>query len=134
MKRIVVDASFCGALILEDEASQEADMLLGDVLAPGGPCLVAPALWSYEMLNLLRSAVKRKRLTQKQAFRGLSSLNNLPIQLVTASDHETKHRVFEIALEQDLSAYDASYFELADRLNTDLFTNDKKLRSAFENR
>lgn len=131
MRRVVVDASFCGALILEDEASEDAEALLEEALAAGGPSLLAPTLWTYEMLNLLKSALKRKRLTQKQATRGLQLLSKIPIRLIEPQGLEVQERIFTLSIKHDLSAYDASYFELADRLNLELRSNDRKLSDAF---
>jgi predicted nucleic acid-binding protein len=134
MRRVVVDASFCGALILKDEASENAEVLLSEALQSGGPMLMAPTLWTYEMLNLIKSALKRKRLTRKQASQALKLLGQIPIQLMDPHDLETRVRIFEITVQHDLSAYDASYFELADRLGVELFSNDQKLVDAFSRR
>jgi predicted nucleic acid-binding protein len=134
VRRVVVDASFSGALILEDEVSEDAEALLLEALQPGGPVLMAPTLWTYEMLNLLKAALKRKRLTRKQASHGLKLLGKIPIQLIDPHGHETRVRIFEISVQHDLTAYDASYFELADRLDVDLFSNDRKLINAFSKR
>ena len=45
----------CGAWVLENESSDEAELLLEQVEA-GVASLLMPALWKYEILNLLRSA------------------------------------------------------------------------------
>jgi predicted nucleic acid-binding protein len=134
VNRVVVDASFCGALILEDESSAQAEDLLKEALQPGGPTLFAPGLWSYEMLNLVRSAQKRKRLTSQQARKAITLLDHIPIQLADAAQPDIRKRIFQIAITHNLSAYDASYFELADRLKIPLHTNDKALARAYTNR
>jgi len=55
MNRVVADALSCGARVLENESSDEAELLLEQVEA-GLASLLMPALWKYEILNLLRSA------------------------------------------------------------------------------
>lgn len=134
MNRVVVDASFCGALILQDECSEKADALLEEALIPSGPTLLTPGLWSYEMINLIRTARKRQRITDRQASEAIDLLHELPVQLIDMSSPETSQQIFHIAHTYDLSAYDASYFELASRLNVELFSNDRKLLNAFQNR
>ena len=60
MNRVVADASLCGAWILPDESSDEADALLAEI-EEGTIALHIPSLWHYEMLNLIRSAHRRGR-------------------------------------------------------------------------
>jgi len=132
LNRIVVDASYCGAWVLQDENSTEAEELLKEALLDGGPVLLAPALWTFEMLNMLKSAVKRKRLTENDARAAVRLLSRIPIQLVSPKPADTRLRMLELALRHDLTAYDASYLELALRLKIPLRSGDKKLRAAFE--
>jgi predicted nucleic acid-binding protein len=131
LNRLVVDASLCAAWILPDEHSPEADRILNEALEPGGPTLYAPVLWSYEMLNLLKSALKRNRIDKPDAEKAVKLLNQVPIQLISPGDAENARRIFEMACRYDLSAYDASYLELADRLGCPLKSDDKKLNEAY---
>lgn len=134
MKRVVVDASYLGGLVFQDECSEEAEKLLEEALTPGGPLLLAPSLWTYEMINLLKTAVKRNRLTLSQAEQGFRLLEQIPIQLVEPLGGDVRRRIFEISIRYDLSAYDASYFELADRLDLELRSHDKQLVAAYTSR
>jgi len=78
VKQAVADASFCGAWILEDEISDKAEHLLKQIVN-GSVELVVPALWHYEMNNLLRSAHRRKRLSEEDAREALETLNQVPL-------------------------------------------------------
>ena len=131
MNRVVVDASFCGAWVLEDEHSPEAEELLVQAVRPGGPILYSPMLWTYEMLNLLRSAVKRKRISDEDARDAINLLGKVPIKLIPPGETENQQRLYAMARFHDLTAYDASYLELADRLQCPLKSGDKKLLSAY---
>ena len=129
MKQVVADASFCGAWILDDELSNKADQLLEQILN-GSVELVVPALWHYEMNNLLRSAHRRKRLTEEDAREALDTLNQVPLVIEDLPEGPARKRILHLALQFDLSSYDAAYLELADRHKIPLHTADAKLKEA----
>jgi len=129
MKQVVADASFCGAWILADEFSEEADRLLSQLIK-GTVQLSVPALWHYEMMNLLRSALRRKRLAPDDVSEAINALEQVPITLEDLPGGPARRRMFHLAVQFDLSAYDAAYLELADRLKIRLVTCDAKLNAA----
>lgn len=129
MKQIVADASFCGAWVLTDESSGAAESLLARIIS-GSVQLVVPALWHYEMLNLLRSAVRRKRLVMEDLDLTVESLERVPMTLEDLPGAPARRRILHLAMQFDLSSYDAAYLELADRFKISLQTNDAKLAAA----
>lgn len=129
MKQVVADASFCGAWILEDEFSEKAEQLLS-LIIKGTVELVIPSLWHYEMNNLIRSAHSRGRLSEEDAREALETLNQLPFTLEDLPEGPARKRVLHLALQFDLSSYDAAYLELADRHKIPLHTADTKLQAA----
>ena len=129
MKQIVADASFCGAWVLADESSGAAESLLARIIS-GSVQLVVPALWHYEMLNLLRSAVRRKRLAKEDLDLTVESLERVPMTLEDLPGAPARRRILHLAMQFDLSSYDAAYLELADRFKIALQTNDAKLAAA----
>ena len=129
MKQVVADASFCGAWILADESSGEADRLLTRI-ASGSVQLVVPALWHYEMLNLLRSALRRKRLVAEDLDLAVETLERVPMTMEDLPGAPARRRILHLAAQFDLSAYDAAYLELADRFKIALQTNDARLKAA----
>ena len=129
MKQVVADASFCGAWILEDESSEKADQLLVE-LTLGTLELVVPALWHYEMSNLLLSALRRKRLSEEDLWNALEILDQVPIAHEDLPESPARKRILHLALQFDLSSYDAAYLELADRHKIPLLTSDTKLKVA----
>ena len=129
MKQIVADASFCGAWVLADESSGAAESLLARIIS-GSVQLVVPALWHYEMLNLLRSAVRRKRLAKEDLDLTVEALERVPMTLEDLPGAPARRRILHLAMQFDLSSYDAAYLELADRFKIALQTNDAKLVAA----
>lgn len=131
MKQVVADASFCGAWVLDDEVSGEADRLLARI-ARGAAQLVVPALWHYEMLNFLKSALRRKRLAEEDAWSSAEALERVPMAGEDLPGAPARRRIFHLAIQFNLSPYDAAYLELADRLKVPLHTADAKLKAAAE--
>jgi predicted nucleic acid-binding protein len=129
VKQIVADASFCGAWVLTDESSGAAESLLARIIS-GSVQLVVPALWHYEMLNLLRSAVRRKRLATEDLDLTVEALERVPMTLEDLPGAPARRRILHLAMQFDLSSYDAAYLELADRFKISLQTNDAKLVAA----
>ncbi|MGC9449956.1 MAG: type II toxin-antitoxin system VapC family toxin [Oceanipulchritudo sp.] len=129
MNRVVADASFCGAWILPDESSEAAAALLEEIES-GAVELVVPALWHYEMGNLLKSAIRRGRLTRAAARSAQDLLGQVPLGLCDVPSAQTGRAILELSLKHGLSAYDSSYLELARRLKLPLRTADKPLRKA----
>jgi predicted nucleic acid-binding protein len=129
LSHVVADASLCAAWILPDEASGRAEKLLAAISA-GTVGLFVPALWHYEMNNLLRSAVRRKRMSPENAQSALEALSAVPILHEDSPEATARRRIFHLAGQFSLSSYDASYLELADRFKIPLFTSDVKLGQA----
>ena len=89
-----------------------------------------PGLWPLEVANALLVGERRGRTTPADAAHFLAILGAFPI----AVDDETVARAWvetmHLARAHRLSAYDASYLELAMRLGLPLATLDDKLKTA----
>ncbi len=131
MKTLIVDASYAGAWVLPDERSDEAEDLLKSAF-DGKVALVAPDLWHYEMCNLLAMAVRRGRIGEAQALEGMALLGAMPIDFQNHHGNLSRRRMLLLAARFSLSAYDAAYLELADRLQCALRTSDDALQTAAE--
>jgi predicted nucleic acid-binding protein len=121
-----MDASLSGAWLLPDESSAAADRLLESALR-GRNHLAAPALWTYEILNLLLSAARRGRIAEGRVEEALSLVQRVPISCYDHDSPLSRVRILRFAQRFALSAYDASYLELADRLQAPLATLDTRL-------
>ena len=124
----VLDSSIALALALPDETSEQADYFFSRV--GGESTFWVPALWWYEMANALIGAERRKRLAEKDRMRLIELYRMLPIQTDTVLDSDAMYRFQTLAMEYELSAYDAAYLELAQRRGLGLATLDQRLLSA----
>lgn len=131
MKKVVADASYCGAWIFSDESTEAAEELLRE-LVRGTTQLVVPALWHYEMANMLCSGHKRGRLSKSSLRASLDALSRVPVHIVDVPQRQGASRLIDIALRFKLSAYDAAYLELSSRLKIPLLTTDKVLERAYK--
>ncbi len=127
MTGIVVDASVALAWGFPDEGNAYADEVL-DGLAKW-PVLV-PALWAIEVANGLVVGERRKRLHQAGISRFVALLEGLTIIQDDRTVTENVTGIVPLAREYNLSAYDATYLDLAIREGAPLATLDKGLRKA----
>lgn len=95
-------------------------------LIRGNPRLIVPELWTYEMLYVLRSAVRRERITPAGARKAITFLDGIPLERV-ALTAGLDSLVLEHALGYNLSAYDAGYVVLAQSRGATLYTADKAI-------
>jgi len=118
-----MDASVLAALALT-EGNPRAAAALQSLL---GASALAPPLLYFEIRNVLIVNERRGRLTEEQSERFLRNLKRLPIEI----DHACEDaRLLALAREHRLTAYDASYLELAVRQRLPLATLDAALERA----
>jgi predicted nucleic acid-binding protein len=117
----VVDASAMLGILLQDPATVEAyRQLPADArAAPFG----APALVEPETLNALRRLERHKVIPAWRATQAVADLREL--RSVLYPHDPFLERVWE--LRRELTAYDAMYVALAERIDVLLFTADKGL-------
>ena len=127
MTGVVVDASVALAWCFPDEASEYADAVL--VALEGRPVLV-PAVWSLEVTNAVVVAERRKRVSQSEIRRFVELLEGLSIHEAPLPVARSVSNILPLAREYDLSAYDASYLEVAIRHGAPLATLDSGLEKA----
>jgi predicted nucleic acid-binding protein len=108
----VVDSSVALALVLPDERSTRAEVLLR---ARRRPTLIAPPLWLYETANALTVAVRRRRLPEAALAEACDLLAALEVDIDGRVEPALGRTLQAIGLATELSAYDAAYLELAER-------------------
>jgi predicted nucleic acid-binding protein len=124
----VIDSSMALAWALPDETSREAERFLSRISIRS--ILWVPALWWYETANALLVAQRRKRLTETERRHLMGLYRKLPIRTDMGLDSDSVLRFHTLAIEYNLSAYDAAYLELAQRRDLGLATVDRSLRLA----
>lgn len=123
----VLDASTTLSMLFRDERDASTMRVL-DALR-GGVTAHVPTLWRFEVANGLVSGERRGRLSQAQADEFLELLMAFPVE-----QHETSAASALIGASRihGLTAYDASYLLLAQRLELPLATHDSALRQSAE--
>ena len=124
----VIDASVAVAWVHPAQATPETETLLNAVA--DGAVLEAPALWPLEVANALLVLARRGKLSDSERTTALGWLVRLAVKI----DHEMSALAFtkisSLAVEHQLSVYDAAYLELARRLRVPLLTYDAALLHA----
>jgi len=75
-------------------------------------------------------AIRRGRISREKATRFFQDLRALPIRVDRGSSENVFDKVFGLAEQFKLTAYDAAYLELVIRESLPLATLDEDLRSA----
>jgi predicted nucleic acid-binding protein len=118
---LVVDASVIATALGDD--SDDGDRARARIR---GEALSAPELMDLEVASVLRRQLRDGALDLRRAEFALADLAALPIQRVP---HEPLlRRCWQ--LRDNLTIYDAAYVALAEALETDLLTGDRRLARA----
>ena len=123
---IVVDSNVLAYLYLPGDFTEAAEALL-----TSDSEWVAPLLWRSEFRNILAGYLRRKSLSFVQA----TALQAEAEELLFGCEYEVDStRVLELVRDSDCSAYDCEFIAVAEKLNVQLVTMDKKLLKAFPSR
>lgn len=124
---LVLDGSVTLAWCIEDERTPALIRLLQRVAKHGA---IVPAIWRLEVANGLRTAVKRGRIHVVERDGHLADFAGMNIITDSETDRYAWTTTQRLAERFDLTPYDASYLELAQRLSLPLATLDTALRGA----
>jgi len=80
VSQFVLDATITMAWCFTDEATEFTETLLSRLSDLTDRALV-PALWLYEVVNVVELAVRKGRITEEKAGAFLESLADLPIEI-----------------------------------------------------
>jgi predicted nucleic acid-binding protein len=124
---LVLDCSVTMSWLFREEFTPFAERILDEVTASRA---VVPSLWPLEVGNVVLQAERRGRVSEADGSRFLALLGGLPIDVDALRGLDWLHDVVPLARETGLTAYDASYLELAARFGVPLATLDRRLASA----
>lgn len=127
---IVLDASMALAWIFERQNPEEAERAVRVMKAMAESETIVPSLWHLEISNALLVGERRKVVTEAQMIDYLAHLDRLPISNSDTSADMRRDQVIALAREHGLTAYDATYLDLALRTGSVLATFDNKLANA----
>jgi predicted nucleic acid-binding protein len=129
---LVLDASFSLAWLFARERAEEAEQADRVLQSRGGEGWFVPPLWPLEVANALLVAERRSVIQPNVSETFLRRLAALRIEVDPETMDLAQPRIFELARQHQLSAYDASYLELALRLGARLASFDRRLMLAAE--
>jgi predicted nucleic acid-binding protein len=124
---LAVDASIAMSWCFPDEADGYAYAVL-DALQVS--TAMAPSLWPIELANALAMGERRKRITRSDTTLFLALIAELPIDIDAETSARALDYVLPLARAYSLTAYDATYLDLAMREGLTLATRDLDLRKA----
>ena len=126
----VLDNSVSSRWFFDDGSRSDIDYADRVLAAFERQSVIVPATWGLEAANVLARAEANGWMTKQRTESSLMFISGLNIEV----DEETFSRslvdTLELARRYRLSAYDASYLELALRLELPLATLDEKLIKA----
>jgi len=127
MPRFVLDASVTLPWCFKDEANSYSDSIFE---ALNRQYAVTTALWPFEVASALATAERKGRIYQSGTKTFLERLWVLPVQVEMHPAMWVCHEALELTRRFRLTAYDASYVALTQRMNLPLATLDDDMRAA----
>ena len=125
----MIDASVALAWCFGDERTEATVSLLERLQTDAA---AVPNLWHLEVANGLALAERRGRITPAESAELIALLETIEIVVDGETPVRAFTRVLDLAREERLTAYDASYLELAMRLGLLLASKDADLCDAAE--
>jgi predicted nucleic acid-binding protein len=116
-----LDVSVAASWCFPDEFHPHAAAAYQRIAKEGA---VTPAVFWFELRNVLLMGERRKRVTEAHTTRFLKLVSELNIAVDRGPDES---RLLSLARVHKLSVYDAAYLELAKREGIDLATLDGQL-------
>ncbi len=125
----VLDASFTLCLLLPGPHREQCRALVTDWYVAGDR-LCAPMLWLYEITSALSKGVHFGQISREEGQRALSLAQSLGVQLFPPDEVQSR-LAFDWTMQlRRASAYDSFYLALAQTLDGELWTADKRLAQA----
>lgn len=123
----VLDGSVALGWVLPDESTEGSTQALYLVEEFGA---AVTSIWAFEVAHALIKAERRKRISKTERVDALRFLAQFRIEPHPTTTEHAWGAVLALAEQHQLSAYDASYLELAIRLSAPLATRDEALARA----
>ena len=121
---VVIDTNVLFKVVIREEFSERAQAFYADTLNASRP-IFAPPHWIAELTHALYRLVRRRGITPEEADQALNQFLAFPIQV--AATPELYQRAFLFSRTHIVSPYDSLYVILAQMINTELWTDDRRL-------
>jgi predicted nucleic acid-binding protein len=124
--QFVLDSSVTLSWCFPDEHDSYALDVLKSLSGKGA---TVPSLWAVEVANILVVGERRGRISESDTATFIDLLEGLPIEMDDETSQHAMKASLLLARTHGISAYDATYLELAIRRGLSLSTLDAKLRT-----
>lgn len=132
MKTFIIDSSVCLKWVLDDEVDTKPAKKLQKKYLNGEINLVAPNLWFYEVINVIKNTKsKNPSISNKLLETKLGDLLESSPSLMDMS--ELGLLCLKYAIKLGITAYDSAYLTLAHAHGLTLITADDKLATKINN-
>ena len=128
--RCVLDASVVIKLFIEEEFSDKVQRLFAKLAEDPQAEIHVPDLFYIECANILLKYTKRYKRPLEDSLADLKDLNALALH--STSTAELIEDALKLAQQKNITAYDACYAVLAQKLELPLITADMPLASAID--
>jgi len=126
----VFDSSFVGSLIIPDENNLRVDKIRASIEEKEE--VFAPMLLWYEIANIFKNLIRRKRYTVNEVLQFFPLLESIRITCDFETGIAYSEKLLRLCNDYNISSYDAAYLELAGRRKAVLCTLDKNLLAVAE--
>ena len=126
---VIIDASVAIKAILPNPLQKHC-LALVQTFVEVQPA--APALWVYETTSAISKAVHFKQLTESEGRQALEQVDALGMQIFVPDIDQNRSAFDWTRRLKRASAYDSFYLALAQTLDCDFWTADKRLFNALK--
>jgi predicted nucleic acid-binding protein len=125
----VIDASLVIKAILPNEENTACQAALAELTAAR---LAAPALWVYEITSTFAKAVHFGQITQEEGSAAIHQALALGVEIIPPDETQSL-LAFQWTLKlKRAAAYDSFYLAIAEALEADFWTADRRLFRSLE--
>ena len=126
---VILDASLVVKAILPNPQLEACQALIA---ALGTAQLISPALWLYEVSSAFVKSVHFGQLTSDEAQAAIRQALALGVELIPPDETQSLLAMRWAQKLQRASAYDCFYLAIAEALQADFYTADKRLLNALQ--
>lgn len=126
---LIIDAGIAFKLIAPHPHQQVYIDLITE-WKQAGYQLCAPTLWVYEVTSVFTKMARFGQLSMQTSREGVRLAHRLGVQLVAPDEAQAVKAMYWMEKLQRAAAYDSFYLALAETLDCELWTTDKKLVNA----
>jgi predicted nucleic acid-binding protein len=132
-QQIVIDANLCVALVIPLPYSEAAakQWLFWET---NRVQIYAPLLWEYEIVSALRKAIALRLISKKEVEKAFQRIWVLGVEHITPDPDLHRSALLWAERANQTVAYDSQYLALAEALQADFWTADRRLFDSLKNK